>query len=84
MKVLPYQQRPYIDVSEQDFLHRLYGQILQDSMRDNDKLRIMAEAIMNKTAVGGSDGSVREKKMIFRWVLQIETWEEHRIYIDLG
>ena len=79
MKVQPYHERPATDDSEQVFLHRLYGQTLQESMRDYDKLRIIAEAIRNKTAAGGSDGSVREKKMTFGWVLQTNQGEEHRI-----
>ena len=48
-------------------------------MRDNDKLRILAEEITNKKAVGGSDGSMREKKMTFGWALQTKTGEEYRI-----
>ena len=48
-------------------------------MRDKDKLKIIAEAIRNNTAVGGSGGSVKEKKMTFGWALQTNKGEEHRI-----
>ena len=48
-------------------------------MQDHSKLKRIAEAIRNNTAAGGSDGSVREKKMTFRWVLQTNKGEEHRI-----
>ena len=65
--------------NEAEIMDRLYGHNLHIKMGNQETRERLAAAIHCRTAVGGSDGSLKDGEMVIGWALETREGEECRI-----
>ena len=62
--------------NEEELMDRLYGHNFHENMGNHETRERLAAAIHCRTAVGGSDGSLKDGEMIIGWALETREGEK--------